>query len=134
MQVACVFPVRSGEVLIGKRSADRASYPGVWDVVGGHVEEGESLEAAARRELREELGIEIEIADLVLVDTVQLPEVELTVFATTTWLGEPRNVATDEHEALGWFTPADIAQLEISDARLPDLAAEAIARAARLQA
>lgn len=52
---ACV--VEGNKLLLGKRSPTRRFYPGVWDVFGGHLEAGESREAALRRELREELGI-----------------------------------------------------------------------------
>ena len=38
-----------------------------WIVVGGHVKLGETLEAALRREIREELSIEIEVGRLVMV-------------------------------------------------------------------
>ncbi len=34
--------VRGGEVLLARRSDDRAFYPGVWDVIGGHCEPGEA--------------------------------------------------------------------------------------------
>ena len=40
-----------------RRSAARKAYPGLWSFPGGHVEEGEGLEQALHRELREEVGI-----------------------------------------------------------------------------
>ena len=49
--------VRANEILLAKRSSDRAFYPGVWDIVGGHVEAGELPPDALTRELYEELGI-----------------------------------------------------------------------------
>jgi isopentenyldiphosphate isomerase len=49
----------AGEVLLQKRSRNKDSHPGWWDVsVGGHVDVEEDYDAAARRELREELGAE----------------------------------------------------------------------------
>jgi len=47
--------VRSNEILLAKRSADRAFYPGVWDVVGGHCAGKETPTDALLRELEEEL-------------------------------------------------------------------------------
>src|ERR671922_1793664 len=44
-------------ILLGKRSASRADYPGVWDVPGGHCEPGETPEQTLVRELQEELGV-----------------------------------------------------------------------------
>lgn len=49
---------KKGELLLQKRSMIKDVAPGRWDTsVGGHVEPGESLEEAAKRELLEELGV-----------------------------------------------------------------------------
>jgi isopentenyldiphosphate isomerase len=48
-----------GALVLQKRSMDKDVAPGQWDTsVGGHVDAGETLETAARREMTEELGIE----------------------------------------------------------------------------
>ena len=48
-----------GEMFIQKRSAIKDTYPNHWDVSSaGHLNVGESYESAAKRELKEELGIE----------------------------------------------------------------------------
>ncbi|MFC1537493.1 NUDIX domain-containing protein [Gemmatimonadota bacterium] len=47
-----------GELYLQKRAENKDIQPGKWDTsVGGHVDRGEDVEAAARREAREELGI-----------------------------------------------------------------------------
>jgi isopentenyldiphosphate isomerase len=47
-----------GELAVEKRATHRLYFPGYYDVsVGGQVESGESYEAAAERELKEELGL-----------------------------------------------------------------------------
>src|SRR5207247_4359241 len=51
---------RSGAVLVEKRRADDEADPGLALLPGGHVETGESLDEALRREMREELGIRVE--------------------------------------------------------------------------
>jgi isopentenyldiphosphate isomerase len=51
---------RRGEVLLQLRSKDRDIQPGRWDTSeGGHLDAGEEYLQAARRELREELGVDI---------------------------------------------------------------------------
>ncbi|MFC8131871.1 NUDIX hydrolase [Streptomyces sp. NPDC057302] len=44
------------EAFAQKRGPDRRLFPGAWDVVGGHVESGESLLGALAREVEEETG------------------------------------------------------------------------------
>jgi 8-oxo-dGTP pyrophosphatase MutT (NUDIX family) len=57
-----------GCVFIHRRSEQRRTWPGRWDIVGGHVEEGESLCTALAREIYEETGWTlVEIVDLLAV-------------------------------------------------------------------
>lgn len=61
--VAGVVWNRQGQVLlIRRRNPPRA---GQWSLPGGKLEHGETLEAALRREIREETGLEVEILGLV---------------------------------------------------------------------
>jgi len=47
-----------GELFLQRRSSNKDTYPNTWDQsAGGHVDEGETYEEAARRELKEELGV-----------------------------------------------------------------------------
>jgi 8-oxo-dGTP diphosphatase len=48
---------RGGEVLLVRRGGE--TYGGLWSFPGGHVEWGESIEAAARREVLEETGLRV---------------------------------------------------------------------------
>lgn len=45
-----------GRVFVHRRGLDRAFLPGAWDIVGGHVEPGETLLDALAREVAEETG------------------------------------------------------------------------------
>ena len=57
-----------GKILALRRSDTDHSRPLTWDLPGGQFEEGEDLEESARREIREEAGIEVE--DLKIFDAV----------------------------------------------------------------
>ena len=52
--------IGDGSVLVEKRRADDDADPGQVLLPGGHVERGESLDRALKREMREELGIRVE--------------------------------------------------------------------------
>ena len=50
----------NGELLLYKRdNKPGIPFPGYWDLIGGHVEDGETPEQALVREIKEELGIEL---------------------------------------------------------------------------
>jgi|SRR3989344_5030443 len=46
------------KILLGKRAKE--PFKGMWSIVGGKVEEDETIEDCVRREIKEELGLEIE--------------------------------------------------------------------------
>jgi 8-oxo-dGTP diphosphatase len=54
--VGAVVLNQDGRAFAQKRSPDRRLFPDCWDIVGGHVEPGESLPAALAREVEEETG------------------------------------------------------------------------------
>ena len=58
-RLATVALVRCGERLLLLRHAQGSRFAGRWNGVGGHVEAGEGVRAAARRELLEEAGLDV---------------------------------------------------------------------------
>lgn len=59
--VVGVFVHDNGKLLIGKRAMTKKFLPGKYEMPGGHIELGETYEQAAARELKEEMGIDIEV-------------------------------------------------------------------------
>lgn len=123
---------RQGRLLLGKRSARRGAYPGVWDMPGGHVEVGETAEQTLVRELREELGVtatewrELAVLRAPAMGAEDAHVLRLHVFLVIDWCGEPRNIAPDEHEALAWFTLEATTRLTLAHAEYPRLFAQAL--------
>jgi 8-oxo-dGTP diphosphatase len=100
--------VREDQILLARRSPDRAFYPGVWDVIGGHCEGDEAPAATLVRELEEEIGVTPrafdEIAVLAEAQPVEHGEAKYYMFMVTAWDGgEPRLRGT-EHSDLRWLT------------------------------
>jgi 8-oxo-dGTP diphosphatase len=62
--VTLTFALHGSDVLLQRRGAQSDRFAGRWNGVGGHVEPGECIAESARRELREETGLEVD--DLVL--------------------------------------------------------------------
>lgn len=54
---------RKGEYLILQRAADRATFPLMWECVGGFVLKGESSIEGAIREVKEEVGLDLNPED-----------------------------------------------------------------------
>ena len=59
------FYTDEGEILLAQRAASKLIYPLLWDVsVAGHIDAGESIEAGAIREIKEEIGLKVKPKDL----------------------------------------------------------------------
>jgi len=121
----CDWGVASTLVLLGKRKSRRAFYPGVWDVLSGHLQPGETCEQALVRELQEEAGV---------IPTEWRPlgefheplpggdgSIILHLYAVTSWNGVPRNRSPEEHSEISWFTVGDACRLALAHPVYPDL-------------
>ena len=107
VDVAVAVLIRSdGAVLLAQRPSSKV-YSGYWEFPGGKTEPGEPVAEALRREIREELGIEIERAYpwITRVFTYPHATVRLHFFRVTDWRGEPRAL---EHQAIAWQRPGAI--------------------------
>lgn len=124
---ACVggIVIRGQELLLGKRAADRAFFPGVWDVFGGGCEPRELPEATLVRELQEELGI---IAtEWTLLTHIQDPELarygitSYDIYIVTGWRGIPANLQPHEHSEIRWFPIDHACRLALAHPAYPRL-------------
>ena len=110
--------LRGDQILLGKRSAHRAFYPDVWDVVGGHCIEGETPDQTIARELTEELGVVPLQYRLLAVLREPNPEVNkegsFDIYLVTKWNGIPRNLREDEHSELAWVGLDELDRLELA--------------------
>ncbi len=118
---------RGDKYLLGRRPVGK-SLGGHWEFIGGKIEPGETPCEALARECREEIALEIVNARVRTSVTHAYPDrtIHLTLIDC-----EPAPAAEPtalEHEALGWYTPAEMSTLDFcpADAELlpvlfPDL-------------
>ncbi|MCS7091272.1 MAG: (deoxy)nucleoside triphosphate pyrophosphohydrolase [Limisphaera sp.] len=91
MEVAAALVFHQGRVLITRR-AQGTHLAGFWEFPGGKREPGESFEACLRRELKEELDIEVEVGPLWALVRHDYPEIGVEIrFFLSRWTGgQPR--------------------------------------------
>jgi 8-oxo-dGTP diphosphatase len=117
--------IRDRHVLLCHRCRDRLSYPGVWDIPGGHLTDSESAEQGLMRELAEELGIEACIPAGGPWLTRQVDDLDLSVFIIERWAGEPWNRAPHEHDEVRWVSLAELVVLDLAHPSYVELLARA---------
>ena len=118
LEVAAGLVFRDGKLLITQRPAG-GHLPGLWEFPGGKREPGESFEQAVHRELMEELGIEVEVQDLIESINHSYPEktVELRFFRCVWKRHEPQALGCP---AFCWVSRDELVRYEFpaADARL----------------
>ena len=112
------FLLNGEDVLLIQRSSEARLFPGMVNGVGGHVERGEDVLSAARREVREETGLDV--SDLALRGILHVdeggdrPGVLVFVFVGHT---QQREVTSSGEGTLHWIPLTHIGELNV----LPDL-------------
>ena len=118
IEVAAGLVFRQGQLLIAQRPAE-AHLGGLWEFPGGKREPAESIEECLRRELMEELGIEVEVVAEIesLIHEYPGKAVHLRFFHCRWRRHEPRALGCP---AFRWVSAAQLADYEFpaADARL----------------
>lgn len=118
IEVSAGLVFRDGKLLITQRHAG-AHLGGLWEFPGGKRERDESFESCLARELREELGIEVAVRELIETIEHEYPEKRVRLkFFRCEWLAhEPQPLGCP---AFAWITRDELANYEFpaADARL----------------
>jgi len=122
--------IENGRILLVERGGEPLK--GYWSLPGGAVETGERLEAAMRREVREETGLEVEVLCLleiferIMLDDAGRPEYH---YVLMDYLCHPAGgtlCAADDASKVAWFAPHELDCLPITEGT-PNVIAKAFA-------
>ncbi|MFG3253644.1 (deoxy)nucleoside triphosphate pyrophosphohydrolase [Streptomyces sp. NPDC048172] len=91
-----------GKLLAARRTAP-PEFAGRWELPGGKVEPGETPQEALVRELREELGIEVEVLDRLPGEWKLKSDLVLHAWEARLLKGEPQPL--QDHDELRWLAP-----------------------------
>ena len=117
--IACALIDPDGRVLMAQRPAGK-NLAGLWEFPGGKMEAGERPEDTLIRELREELGIEVQEPCLAPFSFASHSYADfhllMPLYICRRWEGTPEAL---EHQAIKWVRPKDMAQLPLTPADVP---------------
>ena len=107
IQVAAALIFEEGKILATKRGDSPYAYVAhKYEFAGGKIESGERGEDAVKRELKEELDMDVRVGALYASDTYEYPD-----FVITLWLYEcemQSDFVLKEHESYAWIAPKDL--------------------------
>ena len=118
--------VHEGRILLVERARDPMK--GFWSLPGGAVETGEGLEAALRREVLEETGLDVEVLDLIAIferitpDAVGAAEYHYILLDYVCRAVGGTLLAGDDAARAQWFAATEIAGLKITEGTPPVIA------------
>jgi 8-oxo-dGTP diphosphatase len=104
---------REGLYLATRRSAINTYMPGLWDIPGGTVHEGETLPQALEREMCEETSLKVNIGRILYAHTNVTNPTRATVQCVygCEYVDGDVRLNPAEHDAFAWLSLADLASL-----------------------
>lgn len=111
---ACAFIYNSKkQIFVPKRAASKSFLPNTYELPGGHVEFGETLQGALKREIQEEFEVDIIVEEPFYAFTYvshgeEIHTVEIDYFARFT--EDPPNIVLhpDDHSAFVWMNKNEV--------------------------
>ncbi len=113
------FLLKDNKVLIVKRADSESFLPGVYELPGGKIDFGETIESAIEREFKEETGLDIKAIKPVYVFSYLSDEDNRQTFDITYLLRlndeSEKVVLSDDHNDFKWISKGEIDDYNITD-------------------
>lgn len=109
------FVFHGGDLLLIRGAPTKRLWANLYNAIGGHVERGEDVAGAARREIREETGLEVEnlrLKGVVTIDTEPSCGIALYVFGAE---ARRRDFFPSDEGGLAWFSVDSLPLAELVD-------------------
>ena len=107
MDVVGALIFKDGKLLVCQRPKNKARALN-WEFVGGKVEDGETREAALKRECKEELDADVAVGELFMHVVHRYTDVEISLWIYRATLKEGSVVRNLEHNDIRWIDVGDI--------------------------
>jgi 8-oxo-dGTP diphosphatase len=121
LRVVAAVIVDDDRILACRRAPGKAS-AGLWEFPGGKIEGGETPEAALVREIREELGVDIEVGELIGTDITPVGVVWIELSCYWARLVDGRPLSSTDHDELSWLPAGALGELRWATPDLPAVA------------
>ena len=86
-------------------------FEGMWEFPGGKIEPGESSEDALKREIQEELGVDIAIENILCTTEYDYPSFHLTMHCYLCSIASGE-IELREHKSARWLRPEELGSVE----------------------
>lgn len=119
VNVTCAI-IRNHNKTLAVQRSEKMSHPLKWEFPGGKIEPFENEETCLKREIKEELDLEIDLILRLTPSTHHYPHISIRLipYLATTTKG---NLKLIEHKAYAWLTKNELKKLDWADADIPIL-------------
>jgi 8-oxo-dGTP diphosphatase len=110
LAVRAVLADEAGQCLLVRRSGTCGHFTGAWEWPGGKLDAGEDFASAIAREVREEVGLDVELTGLAGATEFEMEKLHVVVLCMTARAQGGELRLSDEHDAFAWVPFADFSE------------------------